>query len=242
MRARLAGAGKKKKNRPKYIIGIDEAGRGPLAGPITVAAVLLPKTSTVQNRKFLKGIKDSKKTSPRVREEWFCLFRKSEHLTFQVSSVSSKIIDRRGITYAVGIAVARCLERFSKNFQFPISPPKADPSAVPARAKPPFPPEADQPPAGADNFQIFLDGSLYAPDKYPNQRTIIKGDETVPVISAASIVAKITRDRKMLRLAKKYPQYGFEIHKGYGTYAHERAIKKHGFCDIHRRSFCRKFL
>jgi len=88
---------------------------------------------------------------------------------------------------------------------------------------------------------IFLDGGLSAPDHFKNQRTIIKGDEKISVIALASIVAKVTRDRLMVKLAKKYPQYGFEKHKGYGTKEHYRAISKFGLCPIHRRSFLLKF-
>ncbi len=85
--------------------------------------------------------------------------------------------------------------------------------------------------------QIFLDGSLKAPDNFLHQQTIIRGDEKVPIIALASIVAKVTRDRKMRGLAKKFPAFGFEGHKGYGTRAHLLALKKHGLCEVHRRSF-----
>ena len=88
---------------------------------------------------------------------------------------------------------------------------------------------------------LLLDGSLYAPPEYP-QKTIIKGDEKIPIIAAASVIAKVTRDRKMIRLAKKFPKYSFEIHKGYGTKLHRRLLRKHGLSAIHRRSFCTKFI
>jgi ribonuclease HII len=86
---------------------------------------------------------------------------------------------------------------------------------------------------------VILDGSLYAPDYFLYQKTIIRGDQTEPLISLASIAAKVTRDRKMVRLSKKYPQYNFHIHKGYGTPAHRKAIKKFGLSEVHRRSFLR---
>jgi ribonuclease HII len=89
----------------------------------------------------------------------------------------------------------------------------------------------------AHRSKVLLDGSLKAPRRYVNQKTIIRGDDIEPVISLASICAKVLRDRKMTRLAKKYPRYGFEVHKGYGTKAHYKAIKKHGFSQEHRRSF-----
>ncbi len=88
---------------------------------------------------------------------------------------------------------------------------------------------------------ILLDGSLFAPSEYP-QKTIIRGDEKIPIIAAASIIAKVTRDRKMVRLAKKFPEYGFHIHKGYGTKLHCKLVKKYGLCDIHRRSFCSRLV
>jgi len=86
---------------------------------------------------------------------------------------------------------------------------------------------------------VLLDGSLFAPKNY-NQKTIIKGDEKIPLISAASIIAKTTRDAEMLKLHKKFPQYYFNKHKGYGTKLHYKMLKKHGFCPLHRRSFCKK--
>ena len=88
-----------------------------------------------------------------------------------------------------------------------------------------------------EESEILLDGALYAPRKYINQKTIIRGDDRIPIIAAASIVAKVVRDRKMKRLSKKFPAYNFEEHKGYGTKEHYKALKKHGFCVIHRHSF-----
>ena len=88
-----------------------------------------------------------------------------------------------------------------------------------------------------EESEILLDGTLYAPKRYTNQKTIIRGDDTVPIIAAASIVAKVLRDRKMKRLARKFPHYGFAIHKGYGIALQYRKLKKHGPCAIHRRSF-----
>ena len=88
----------------------------------------------------------------------------------------------------------------------------------------------------------MLDGSLHAPKEFTNQKTIIRGDQSEPVISLASIAAKVLRDRLMVRLAKKYPLYSFDIHKGYGTLAHRRAIKKEGFCELHRVTFCTRLI
>jgi len=183
---------------PKYIVGIDEVGRGPLAGPVTVAALAAPV-----GLKF-KNIKDSKKLSAKKREEWLSLFKNDPKILYTISSVSHSVIDKKGISYALRVAVKRCIWKFKiKN----------------------------------SKLKILLDGSLYAPPEY-KQRTIIKGDEKIPIIAAASIIAKVTRDRKMVRLAKKYSKYGFEIHKGYGTKFHLRMIRRHGLSQIHRKSFC----
>src|SRR3989344_6005997 len=191
-----------KKMARRYIIGIDEVGRGPLAGPVTVAAVLKPA------RFVWKNFKDSKKLSPQKRDEFFLKFKNMPHV---VSFVSNVLIDRIGISAAIRLAVGRCLKKLSKNYGL-----------------------------RTINYKLLLDGSLHAPKTYQNQQTIIKGDEKVPIIAVASILAKVKRDRLMSRLHNKFPQYGFAIHKGYGTKLHQEAIKTHGLCPIHRKSFCRK--
>lgn len=195
----------------QWIIGIDEVGRGPLAGPITVAAVAAPWNYELGIKNYgLDGIRDSKKLSALQRKAWkqkIC-----GQLPYIISSVNSHVIDRKGIAYAARIAVSRCLKKFARN-----------------------------PLLHNSLFLIQLDGGLYAPPQYKNQQTIIRGDEQHPLIAAASIVAKVHRDRYMTRLHKKFPQYGFAQHKGYGTKAHCALIKKHGLSDVHRASFC-KFL
>lgn len=197
------------------IVGVDEAGRGPLAGPITAAvAALMPnyQLSTL-NSKLLKGIKDSKKLSFRQREKWIRRLKPELRLVTIHASVGPRTIDRIGITRAAKLAVGRCLKKFEeKCFR------------------------------QAPSYKILLDGSLYAPRTYQNQKTIIKGDEKVPLIAAASIVAKVARDKKMVRLSKKYPKYRIDIHKGYGTSLHCRLIKKHGLSKIHRKSFCTRLV
>ncbi|MBI4114477.1 MAG: ribonuclease HII [Candidatus Niyogibacteria bacterium] len=197
------------RKQQRRLIGIDEVGRGPLAGPITIAAFFIRGSKRV-----ILGIKDSKRLSPKKREEWFLRFKNHPRVFFAHASVGNTIIDKKGISYATRLAVARSLRKLEK---------------------------LDSRPKIYDS-RILLDGGLEASQKYKNQQTIIRGDKRIPIIAAASIIAKVTRDRKMIRLAKIYPQYGFEIHKAYGTKAHMKAIKKHGLCDIHRRSFCRKFL
>lgn len=204
----------------QYTIGIDEAGRGPLAGPVSVAAVVIMSRhrldrllrSNLSTGRFDLGfgLRDSKKLSGKKREEWFQWLKekKKGELNFAVSLVGKKIIDKQGIVPAVKIGIRRCLNRLKLN---------------------------------PDQCRVLLDGSLKAPKIYRNQKTIIRGDETVPIITLASIVAKVTRDRKMLRLAKNFPNYQFEIHKGYGTRAHYRALRKNGLSPLHRRSFLKDF-
>lgn len=185
------------------ILGIDEAGRGPLAGPVSVGVV---KIAPGFNKSFFKGIKDSKQLSPEERELWFSLAteaKKRGELDFKVSLVSEKVIDRRGISYALRLGIKRCLLALG---------------ALP-------------------DAQIFLDGALKAPSVFAHQLTVIRGDEKIPVISLASICAKVVRDRKMVKLSKKFPQFDFHIHKGYGTRRHREALQKYGLTALHRRTF-----
>ncbi|HEY4476527.1 MAG TPA: ribonuclease HII [Candidatus Paceibacterota bacterium] len=192
--------------KTQYIIGIDEAGRGPLAGPVSVAAVATMSRLSLDNR-----LRDSKKLSEKKREQWFKWLKqkqKSGQLKFTVSLVGEKIIDRIGIVLAIRIGIKRCLSRLTLN-------PK--------------------------QYQILLDGSLYAPKIYRKQKTIIRGDEQVPIIMLASIAAKVRRDQRMCKLALIHPDYGFEIHKGYGTRSHYVALRRRGLSPLHRRSFLKNF-
>lgn len=206
---------KKVKNTPKHvenwIIGVDEVGRGPLAGPVTVAAVMANIIPDVGHGK-LNGIRDSKKLSHKQRVEWNTVIKKN--FFYSIHSVPPRIIDKRGISYAIRLAVSKCLTKILSTLQHK--------------------------PVSALQLEVLLDGGLEAPLEYEHQRTIIKGDERVPIIAAASIIAKVHRDRYMIRLAKKFPQYDFYTHKGYGTHMHREAIKKHGLSEHHRVSFCKK--
>lgn len=179
----------------QIIIGVDEAGRGPLAGPLVVAAV----AGRAGGNKILKGIKDSKKLSHQRRTEWAKILRKNFECHYV--SVSSKKIDEMGIQRAALYGVAAVLRKFKRK-------PKL----------------------------VLLDGLLKAPDRY-NQKTITKGDEKIPLISAASIIAKTARDRQMKRFHKEFPKYGFEKHKGYGTKLHREKIRAYGLSKIHRKTF-----
>lgn len=192
---------------PKFLIGIDEVGRGPIAGPVAVGAFVFLKPEA---SKFFKGVKESKQLTEEKREEWFAKIleaRKNGLVNFSVSFQSEKVIDKKGISFAI----RKCLETSLKKLAIRST------SAV-----------------------VLLDGGLKAPEKYKNQKTIIKGDAKEPVIALASICAKVLRDRKMKKWAKKYPKYGFEVHKGYGTAGHYRTIEISGLCLLHRRSFLRK--
>lgn len=191
----------------KYV-GIDEAGRGPIAGPVAVGMVVLPAGFQDPFAEIRDGrnFKDSKKLSESRREEIFEKMkemRKAGKIDFTVSMVEAKMIDERGITRAIAVAIARSLRRLQ---------------------------------IGANNSFIHLDGRLSAPAEY-NQKTVTQGDTKHLEIALASIAAKVTRDRYMKDQAKKFPGYGFEIHKGYGTRAHYRALKKYGTSEIHRKSF-----
>lgn len=201
---------KSKGKLPSYIIGIDEAGRGPLAGPLSVCAFTVSKE---HSKIVLKRAGDSKKISEKNREEIFdqiFQFKKERKCFFDATLVSAKIIDKRGISYAIKFGLKKSLEKVIKQIN----------------KKP-------------EDVLILMDGSLKAGEEFINQQTIIKGDSLVPVIGMASIVAKVTRDRHMRKMAKKYPQYGFEIHKGYGTKKHLKAIRENGLTTIHRVSWIR---
>lgn len=182
-----------------YIIGIDEAGRGPLAGPVVVAGILM-RLNLI--RSLFRDIRDSKKLSARQREAWFDIITGHPNIEWAVSRVYPRTIDRINIARAANLGARRVYKKLSAGVK----------------------------------CHALLDGSLYL-SRNDSYKTIIKGDEKIPVISAASIIAKVTRDRMMLRLHKKYPQYRFDVHKGYGTKLHRRMIKKFGRSDMHRKTF-----
>lgn len=224
------------KDTIKYKIGIDEVGRGPIAGPVAVCAFLIKDDSFLD---FAKGpsfgklpkLRDSKKLSKKQREEWFDFLQKQKRnnlCDFAVSFVSSEMIDKHGIAKCIQKALNESLNKVSlsgfQNFS------RFTPEG-------PYTDKNFEIPTPLTSFHVLLDGGLKAPEEYINQETFIKGDELHPVISLASIVAKVSRDRVMETFAKKYPLYGFEKHVGYGTKAHYEAIKKLGQTPIHRKSF-----
>ena len=188
----------------KYGIGIDEVGRGPIAGPVAVGAFVFLKPEA---KKLFRGVKESKQLSEEQREKWFKVIQEATRVDlvdFHVTFQSQKVIDTKGLSYAIKKALNTSLTKLK------IKPIQAI---------------------------VLLDGGLKAPIEYKNQKTIIKGDEKEMVIALASICAKVLRDRKMNLLGKKYPEYGFELHKGYGTKKHYAAIKKYGMLSMHRTSF-----
>lgn len=203
------------KQKYSYLIGIDEAGRGPLAGPLVVAGVAV---SAEFDGRVLNGIKDSKKLSEKQRERWFKVLTRHPEIQYAIARVSPKVIDRINILQAAYRGAQSVYEKLRTSILQCI---KVDGNC-----------------SSSNTFlcHALLDGSLKInpPASY---EVIIKGDEKVPIISAASIIAKVTRDRIMRNLHKKYPNYGLDAHKGYGTEKHVRAIKKYGYSKIHRTSF-----
>jgi ribonuclease HII len=170
------------------LCGIDEAGRGPLAGDLVVAGVILKQP--------IKGLNDSKKLSEKAREKLFDQI--IELSTYHIVSISPLEIDNLGLSSCMYHALETIKENIHANLYL------------------------------FDGNTTF--GSLGITTK-------VKADEEVDEVAAASILAKVTRDRQMKRVAKKYPLYGFENHKGYGTKAHIAAIKQYGYCDLHRKSY-----
>ena len=200
----------------KYLIGIDEVGRGPLAGPVCLGFCIFELKNKTKIYKILSGIKDSKKLSEKQRLEWQLKIKnleKQDLIKAETVFGSAKLIDQKGISKVITNVITRTVTRELNNLG-----------------------------ANPDQFTILLDGGLKAPKKFKNQRTIIKGDEKEKIISVASIVAKIKRDNLMVRLSKKYPKYSFEEHKGYGTKKHIQVIKKYGLSDIHRDTFTKNII
>jgi ribonuclease HII len=189
-----------------WTIGIDEAGRGPLAGPVSVGVFAVSSDFVMEN---LNGIRDSKQISEKKREEWYKILTALPECRCAVAFSSPQLIDTKGIVYAIQNAMQRALAKLDLDPQL---------------------------------CTVMLDGSLHAPSEYLSQKTIIKGDVTEPVISAAAILAKVKRDMYMKKVAEEYPPYLFEKHKGYGTKVHCEAIRTHGLSELHRTSFCKNIL
>ncbi len=177
-----------------FVAGVDEAGRGPLAGPVCAAAVIFPKDTIIE------GINDSKKLSEKKREQLFDVITSSA-LAYSIEFVSPEVIDEINIRQATALAMHNAVKNLEKKADF-----------------------------------VIIDGNDNIPYDEPYQY-VIKGDAKSQTIAAASILAKVSRDRLMVELDKEYPEYGFAKHKGYGTKAHMEAIQKYGALPIHRKSF-----
>ena len=182
----------------KLICGVDEAGRGPLAGPVCAAAVILPANVDIP------GLNDSKKLSDKRRRELFPVI-KEKAIAYGIAFADHTEIDEINILQATYLAMERAIAQLQVR------------------------PEA-----------VLIDGNRAKDFGLPVE-TVVHGDSRSASIAAASILAKVTRDDYMLEMAKQYPQYGFEIHKGYGTKAHYAALTEHGASDIHRKTFLKKF-
>ncbi|MFA7193357.1 MAG: ribonuclease HII [Candidatus Paceibacterota bacterium] len=198
----------KKENSVKYLIGIDEVGRGPLAGPVCVGVVAIEKAKARKIFAKFSVLRDSKKMTAKNREEIFNEVLETAEIFFEIKKCSAKEIDKIGISKCIKKCISDGLKSLEKK--------------------------------GIDggNSEVRLDGALRAPSTYPNQKTIIRGDDSEKIISLASILAKVYRDNLMTKLHKKFPKYNFTQNKGYGTKAHVQAIKKHGQSSEHRKSFC----
>lgn len=181
------------------ICGVDEAGRGPLAGPVYAAAVILPSDCVIE------GLNDSKKLTEKKREALFDKI-KEKALAYGIASADEKEIDEINILNATFLAMKRAIDSLS--------------------VKPDL---------------ALIDGNQ-KPHTDIEEVTVIKGDAKSMSIAAASVLAKVSRDRFMLEMAEKYPQYEFAKHKGYGTKLHYEKIAQYGVCDIHRRTFLKKIL
>ncbi len=183
-----------------YIAGVDEVGRGPLAGPVVCAAVIMPLGA----EELIIGVDDSKKLSAKKREQLAEEIKRRAY-AYTIVEVSEKDIDEMNILQATRLGMKRALESLK------------------------IPPQA-----------VLTDGNMTLDIAFP-QRSVIHGDALSYSIGAASIIAKVERDKKMEEFAKLYPAYAFESNKGYGTAAHIQAIKEYGLCPIHRRTFTKNF-
>ncbi len=181
----------------KLICGVDEAGRGPLAGPVCAAAVILPPNIEIP------GLNDSKKLSDKKRRELYPIIKETA-IAYGIGFADHNEIDKINILQATFLAMERAIHQLS--------------------VKPEI---------------ALIDGNR-GKDFGIAVRTVIHGDSLSASIAAASVLAKVTRDDIMLRMAEQYPQYGFEIHKGYGTKAHYAALAEHGPCSVHRMTFLKK--
>ncbi len=195
----------------KYIVGIDEVGRGALAGPIMVAALAVQS-----GRRFNRKVKDSKALSPRNREK-VAKWINEVGLCYTIARVYPALVDRINIARAADLAAYRAITRLSKNLDLK----NGDISIY-------------------LDGGLYLKSKDYQDNSGLRARTVIKGDQKYNAVKLASVVAKVNRDRYMTRLSRFYPGYGFHVHKGYGTKMHREAVRKLGPSKVHRLTFVRK--
>ncbi len=208
------------KKKDFWLVGIDEVGRGPLAGPVTVCAFGIKATDSEFRKSFFKKypnlkLNDSKQLSEKKREEIAFVLRRDKYKFF-IKSMTAKQIDQLGIAVCIRKIIENLLKFFIKSLDI-----------------------------SEGQLCILLDGGLKAPLEFINQQTYIKGDAKFAVISAASILAKVHRDEYMRNLSKKdknLAKYGFEIHKGYGTKKHIESIRENGASSEHRKTFLKNII
>ncbi len=200
----------------KIAVGLDEAGRGPLAGPVVAAAVSILNTKCYMPD---RRVRDSKQLSGKTRKALYKIITKDKNIGWGIGIVSNKIIDRINIKNAAELAMFKTVKNLKNRLVQ-----KSDDRQISARMGKMF---------------LLVDGNRLDNPKLKtiDHKLIVKGDEKVFSCAAASILAKVTRDRLMLKYHKKYPQYRFDLHKGYGTKLHFKLLKKYGPCVIHRFSF-----
>ena len=191
----------------KRVACLDESGRGPLSGPVVAAAVMIENCELKIEN--LKKLKDSKKLSAKKREEFYKILTNHPKIEWGIGRVSEKVIDKINILEATKLAMKRAIRNLNCKLKI-------------ANLK-----KVDY---------LILDGNFKINSEIP-QKSIVKADEKVFSGAAASILAKVTRDRIMQRYGKKFPKYGFDRHKGYPTKLHLRMLKKYGPCEIHRKTF-----
>ena len=201
-----------------FVVGLDEVGRGPLAGPVIAAAVTVRQIPNSKSQ--IPKVNDSKKLSQKKREELYEILTNHSIIKWGVGIVSEKVIDKINILEATKLSMAKAIDNLISKSQFP-NPKQIQNSNLRNLKQIDF---------------LLIDGNFKITSGRP-QKSIVKGDQKVFSIAAASIIAKVTRDRIMQRMHKKYPNYGFNLHKGYGTALHMTNLKNYKPCKIHRKTF-----
>jgi len=208
------------KSDGSLVIGIDEAGRGPLAGPVVAAAVWVNPSVLDSDFKLKQLIRDSKTLSAKQREKVFEYLERSNEYVIGVGEISHLIIDKVNILNAALLAMRFALEDLLEKVQLAVKSGGLDLKNI-----------------AAEKLFVLVDGDKKIPKINFQQHLFPKGDQKVFSIAAASICAKVQRDRMMDVFHKQYPKYGFDCHRGYGTRMHMENLQKYGPCDIHRKSF-----